>query len=90
MVEGNPAFLAAYDKLDTKSLGCGAQACTWTVVKKGDPTKTVYAAKIYKEPRTSYMYFQVEVDAMTLIGNHEGYSNLIEAFTDAENGSVIV
>ena len=90
MVEGNPAFLAAYETLDTKPLGCGAQACTWTVIKKGDPTKTVRVAKIYKRSDTSTMFFQEEVAAMRLIGNHEGYSNLIESFEDAENGSVIV
>ena len=90
MVDGNPAFLAAYDTLDTKPLGCGAMACTWSVIKKGDPTKTVCVAKIYKEAGTSTMFFQEEVAAMRLIGNHEGYSNLIEAFEDAENGGVIV
>jgi len=90
MVDGNPAFLAAYDTLDTKPLGCGAMACTWSVIKKGDPTKTVCVAKIYKEAGMSTKFFQEEVAAMRLIGNHEGYSNLIEAFEDAENGGVIV
>jgi hypothetical protein len=46
--EGNPAFLAAYDKVDTEPLGCGNQGCTWAVVKKDDPKKTVFVAKMYK------------------------------------------
>jgi len=47
MEGGNPAFLAAYDKLDSEPLGCGAQGCTWAVIKKGDMTKTVLVAKSY-------------------------------------------
>ena len=47
MEGGNPAFLAAYDKLDSEPLGCGAQGCTWAVIKKGDKTKTVLVAKSY-------------------------------------------
>ena len=38
MEGGNPAFLAAYDKIDTEPLGCGHQGCNWAVLKKGDAT----------------------------------------------------
>jgi hypothetical protein len=47
----NLAFNAVYQTDEDKPMGCGTQGCTWKVVKKNDPSGTVYAAKIYHRNR---------------------------------------
>ena len=87
MGDGSASFHSAYEQKE--ALGCGVQGCTWKVTRRGDESRTVYVAKIYKSADIE-PFFAAERDAMIAIGEHPGFSNMVDYFQDPLNGSVIV
>lgn len=61
----------------------------WKVTKKGDPTGTIYAAKLYRNGNDTD-FFRNERDMMLRIGNNSGYSNIIDSYEDEDHGNIIV